>query len=70
MPGFVRKALEMRGLMAAYRERPAYQRNDYVGWVVRAKQLRTKEKRLQQMLEELDVGGVYMKMKHPPSKRS
>ncbi len=70
MPGFVRKALERRGLMAAYRERPAYQRNDYVGWVVRAKQLRTKEKRLQQMLEELDAGGVFMKMKHPPSKRS
>ncbi len=70
MPGFIRKALEERGLMAVYRERPAYQRNDYVGWIVRAKLTETKEKRLHQMLEELDAGGVYMKMKYPPSQRS
>ncbi len=70
MPGFVTKALKERGLMTAYRERPAYQRNDYVGWIVRAKRQETKEKRLQQMLNELEAGGLYMKMKHPPSKRS
>jgi uncharacterized protein YdeI (YjbR/CyaY-like superfamily) len=67
MPGCVRKALEERSLMEAYKDRPAYQRNDYIGWITRAKRLETKEKRLQQMLDELEEGGVYMKMKHPPS---
>ena len=31
MPGEVRDGLESRDLMAAYNERPAYQRNDYLG---------------------------------------
>ena len=70
MPGYVRQALEERSLLEAYRERPAYQRNDYIGWITRAKRLETQEKRLQQMLDELETGGVYMKMKHRPSKRS
>ena len=67
MPDFVRQALDERGLMDAYQKRPAYQQNDYVGWINRAKRQETKEKRLRQMLEELEVGGVYMKMKHPAS---
>lgn len=67
MPGFVREALEVRGLMDAYRERPDYQQNDYIGWIDRAKQQATKEKRLAQMLDELEKGGVYMKMPHAPS---
>lgn len=67
MPDFVKHALETRGLMAAYRERPAYQQNDYIGWINRAQRKETKEKRLQQMLDELERGGVYMKMKHPAS---
>jgi uncharacterized protein YdeI (YjbR/CyaY-like superfamily) len=67
MPDFVKKALEERGLMAAYKERPAYQQNDYVGWISRAKHPETKEKRLLQMLNELDAGGIYMNMKHPAS---
>ena len=67
MPDFVRKALEENGLMEAYYKRPAYQQNDYVGWINRAKRQETKEKRLRQMLEELEAGGVYMKMKHPAS---
>jgi hypothetical protein len=37
MPDFVREALLDRGLMDAYRDRPAYQQNDYVGWICRAK---------------------------------
>ena len=53
--------------MEAYHKRPAYQQNDYVGWINRAKRQETKEKRLRQMLEELARGGVYMKMKHPLS---
>ena len=69
MPAIVKQALEERALMEAYRKRPAYQRNDYVGWISRAKRQKTKEKRLQQMLDELEKGGVYMKMKHAPSKK-
>ncbi len=67
MPDFVKQALDKRGLMEAYRKRPAYQQNDYIGWINRAKRQETKEKRLRQMLEELEKGGVYMKMKHPSS---
>ena len=67
MPDFVRQALDERSLMEAYHKRPAYQQNDYIGWINRAKRRETKDKRLRQMLEELEAGGVYMKMKHPPS---
>ena len=67
MPDFVRQALAEKGLMKAYQERPAYQQNDYVGWINRAKRQETQEKRLRQMLEELERGGVYMNMKHPAS---
>lgn len=67
MPDFVRQALDEKGLMEAYRKRPAYQQNDYLGWINRAKLQETKEKRLRQMLEELERGGVYMKMKHAAS---
>ena len=63
MPDYVREALNKRSLMDAYRARPAYQRNDYIGWITRAKQEATKQKRLKQMLDELKKGGVYMKMK-------
>lgn len=69
MPHFVERALEERNLMEAYLERPAYQQNDYVGWISRAKRQDTKEKRLRQMLDELDMGGVYMKMAHPASRK-
>ena len=68
MPDFVRNALDERGLMAAYQERPPYQQNDYLGWINRAKRRETKEKRLNQMLDELEIGGVYMNMKHPGSR--
>ena len=67
MPDFVRQALDESGLMEAYQQRPAYQQNDYVGWINRAKRQETKEKRLRQMLEELEMGGVYMKMKYAGS---
>jgi uncharacterized protein YdeI (YjbR/CyaY-like superfamily) len=58
--------LVARGLMDAYRARPAYQQNDYLGWIERAKRPETKEKRLNQMLDELEKGGVYMRMKWQP----
>jgi hypothetical protein len=70
MPAFVRRALDERGLLASYRQRPAYQRNDYLSWIMGAQRDETKQKRLAQMLEELERGGVYMKMKwqaRPPA---
>lgn len=66
MPDYIRDALEARELRDAYLARPAYQRNDYIGWITRAKLEATKQKRLNQMLEELEKGGVYMKMKWNP----
>jgi len=70
MPDYVRLALEQWGLMDDYESRPAYQQNDYMGWITRAKRQQTREKRLQQMLHELELGGVYMNMPHPPSRKS
>jgi hypothetical protein len=66
MPDFIRKALVEHGLMEAYRDRPAYQQNDYLGWITRAKRQKTIEKRLAQMLDELERGNVYMKMDYRP----
>lgn len=63
MPKDVRDALMDAKAMDAYRSRPAYQQNDYVGWITRAKLPATRQKRVQQMLDELKSGGVYMKMK-------
>lgn len=68
MPAFIAKALEDRGLEEAYRRRPPYQQNDYIGWVTRAKRPETRTKRLGQMLDELADGGVYMGMAHSPSR--
>ena len=66
MPAYIREALEARGLLDAYHARPAYQQNDYLGWIERARRPETKEKRLNQMLNELEKGGVYMRMKWQP----
>lgn len=64
MPDDVRRALVEHGVVAAYEARPAYQRNDYIGWITRAKRPETRAKRLAQMLEELATGDRYMKMAH------
>jgi len=62
MPDFIRNALKAKKLAVAYEHRPPYQRNDYVGWITRAKLLTTQQKRLAQMLDELARGDVYMNM--------
>jgi uncharacterized protein YdeI (YjbR/CyaY-like superfamily) len=62
MPDYVKDALHERGLMEAYEARPPYQRNDYVGWITRAKREETRMRRLEQMLDELAAGDLYMKM--------
>jgi uncharacterized protein YdhG (YjbR/CyaY superfamily) len=66
MPDFIRKALRSKGLVDAYDGRPPYQRNDYIGWITRAKLPATQQKRLAQMLDELAHGDAYMKMAHRP----
>jgi hypothetical protein len=62
MPDEIRVELEGRGLMERYHARPAYQQNDYIGWITRAKRPETRLKRLEEMLEELAGGDKYMKM--------
>ena len=66
IPDFVRRALRSKRLVAAYDGRPPYQRNDYIGWITRAKLPATQQKRLAQMLDELARGDVYMKMAYRP----
>jgi uncharacterized protein YdeI (YjbR/CyaY-like superfamily) len=69
LPSSVKLAMQKRGVLGAYNERPAYQRNDYLGWIDEAQRDETKAKRLAQMLGELERGGVFMGMKHAPSAR-
>lgn len=69
MSDFIREALLQRGLMDAYLNRPPYQQNDYIGWITRAKQQVTQEKRLMQMLDELQAGDKYMNMDYHPKIR-
>lgn len=64
MPDFFRNAITDNNLMEVYESRPPYQRNDYIGWITRAKLEETRQKRLQQMLDELRQGDLYMKMKY------
>jgi len=63
MPKFMQDTLHENDLMDAYNARPPYQRNDYIGWITRAKREETKQRRIKQMLDELKKGNVYMKMK-------
>jgi len=69
MPAAVRQALTRSGLMAAYRARPPYQQNDYIGWIGRAKKPETRARRLSQMLDELAQGDRYMKMPYRSNRR-
>lgn len=68
MPDDVLKALKKSELFDAYEERPPYQQNDYIGWINQAKRPETRQKRLDQMLDELKRGDVYMKMAYKPNK--
>lgn len=64
MPEDVARMLAEKGLADAYRRRPPYQQNDYIGWIDRAKTQATREKRINQMEEELRSGTHYMKMEY------
>ncbi|UOR01567.1 YdeI/OmpD-associated family protein [Leucobacter allii] len=69
MPVDIADILAEQRLRDAYDDRPAYQRNDYLAWIARAKRTETRTKRITQMLDELAEGGVYMGMRHRPSRR-
>lgn len=64
IPEFISAALFESGLWERYRARPPYQQNDYIGWITRGKRGETRQKRLQQMLEELRHGDAYMGMRY------
>jgi hypothetical protein len=66
MPGFVRKALEKHKLVDAYRARPSYQQNDYLFWIAEAKLQVLKDKRLAQMLDELEKGDAFKGQPYAP----
>jgi len=70
MPDDVKAALKSAGVQSDYDARPLYQRNDYVGWITRAREDATRQKRITQMTHELKAGGVYMGMKHAPSAKA
>lgn len=70
MPPEILAALESHGLKSAYDARPPYQRNDYLGWIARAKRDATRERRIEQMLDELRAGDRYMKMAYRPARSS
>jgi uncharacterized protein YdeI (YjbR/CyaY-like superfamily) len=53
MPDYFLEALKRSKLFVAYSARPPYQRNDYIGWITGAKREETRQKRLDQMLDEL-----------------
>lgn len=69
MPDDIRTELEERGVTDDYDQRPFYQRNDYLAWIGRAVRPETRGKRIDQMIDELAQGGVYMGMKHAPSRK-
>jgi len=60
MPGFVKSALVARELMDAYIARPDYQKTEYMQWIDKAPLMTGKRKRLDQMLDELEKGNMYM----------
>lgn len=62
MPPWIQDTLAERGLIEAYQSRSPYQQNDYVGWITRAKREETQQKRLAQMLDELERGDRCMNM--------
>ena len=70
MPADVNEQLESSHALTAYRQRPAYQRNDYLGWIIAAKTPETRRRRIEQMIDELRRGDVYMKMSWRPGQRA
>ncbi len=68
MPDDVMAELQKEDLTEAYNARPPYQKNDYIGWITRARRPETRRKRIGQMLDELRSGDAYMGMVYSPKK--
>jgi uncharacterized protein YdeI (YjbR/CyaY-like superfamily) len=64
MPDDVAETLNSTGTWDAYKLRPPYQQNDYIGWIARAKRGETRLKRINQMIAELQSGDAYMGMRY------
>ena len=58
---FIKDALEKNKVSEKYLEHPHYQQNDYIGWITKVKQEKTRSKRLNQMLKKLRNSNKYMK---------
>jgi uncharacterized protein YdeI (YjbR/CyaY-like superfamily) len=69
MPAYVEEAINGRGLMEVYRMRPPYQQNDYLWWIKSARRPETRQKRLNQMLDELAGADKYMNMPYRSTER-
>jgi hypothetical protein len=54
--------LKKEGLYDIFLKRPFYQQSGWIRWIDSAKQEVTKQKRANQMLDELRTGNTYMKM--------
>lgn len=68
MPPDVEATLVERGLMDAYRRRPDYQQNDWIGWLERAKRQDTRRNRIEEMCGDLIAGDRYMGMDWRPGR--
>ncbi len=68
MPEDVMAELQKEGLAETYDARPPYQRNDYIGWITRARRPETRRKRINQMVDELRSGDAYMGMAYSSKK--
>ena len=66
MPDDIAALLDTRGLRSAYDARPPYQRNDWLGWIARAKRPETRQRRIDSMLADLARGHGYMGMDWRP----
>jgi len=60
--------LKRKGVLKEYIDRPAYQKNDYIGWITRARTEKTRSKRLTIMIDELKDGNKFMKMDYRPDR--
>ncbi|WP_239256842.1 YdeI/OmpD-associated family protein [Listeria ilorinensis] len=62
LPKEIEELLIQRELIETYKRRPDYQKNDYIGWIGRARREETRTKRINQMIAELEQGDKYMGM--------
>lgn len=56
IPKDLREAISLADLLTQFKDRPYYQRKDYVGWIEDAKLPETRERRIRRVIEELQKG--------------